>query len=60
MSAGVASFPADGDTGDDLLDQADRRLFLAKEAGRNKVVGPPNLAAPSEHELAVPEEYFAV
>ena len=60
VSAGVASFPADGDTGDDLLDQADRRLFQAKEAGRNKVVGPPNLAAPSEHDSAVPEEHFAV
>jgi two-component system cell cycle response regulator len=60
VSAGVASFPADGDTGDDLLDQADRRLFQAKEAGRNKVVGAPNLAVPSERGLAVPEEHFAV
>ena len=60
VSAGVASFPADGDTGDDLLDQADRRLFQAKEAGRNKVVGPPNLASPSEREALVPEEHFAV
>ncbi|NNG15622.1 MAG: GGDEF domain-containing protein [Gemmatimonadales bacterium] len=60
VSAGVASFPADGDGGDDLLDQADRRLFQAKEAGRNKVVGPPNLAVGTAREATVPEEHFAV
>ena len=60
VSAGVASFPADGDSGDDLLDLADQRLFQAKEAGRNRVVGPPHLAVPSDREVAAPEEYFAV
>ncbi len=43
VSAGVSSFPADGETPDALLDKADRRLFQAKEGGRNRVVGPPNL-----------------
>ncbi len=45
ISAGIAIFPADGVTADELLDQADARLFEAKEAGRNRVVGP---AAESE------------
>jgi diguanylate cyclase (GGDEF)-like protein len=39
ISAGVATFPADGVTTDDLLDEADARLFRAKEGGRNRVVG---------------------
>ncbi|TFG53362.1 MAG: GGDEF domain-containing protein [Gemmatimonadales bacterium] len=60
VSAGVAGFPADGDTGDDLLDVADKRLFLAKEAGRNRVVGPPNIGDKSGREALVPEEHFAV
>jgi diguanylate cyclase (GGDEF)-like protein len=40
VSAGAASWPADGLTGDDVLAVADRRLFEAKGAGRNRVVGP--------------------
>lgn len=42
MSAGVAVFPDDGVTADELLDCADDRLFQAKQAGRNRVVGPPS------------------
>ncbi|HEX6089479.1 MAG TPA: GGDEF domain-containing protein [Gemmatimonadales bacterium] len=42
MSAGVAVFPEDGVTADELLDCADDRLFQAKQAGRNRVVGPPS------------------
>jgi len=60
VSAGVASFPADGDTGDDLLDVADQRLFLAKESGRNRVVGPANLLERSARGVLAPEEHFAV
>ena len=39
VSAGVASMPADGVTVGDLLATADRRMFEAKSAGRNRVVG---------------------
>jgi diguanylate cyclase (GGDEF)-like protein len=42
LSAGVAVFPEDGVTADELLDCADDRLFQAKQAGRNRVVGPPS------------------
>ena len=39
ISAGIAVFPDDGFTADELLDAADARLFQAKEAGRNRVFG---------------------
>jgi diguanylate cyclase (GGDEF)-like protein len=38
FSAGVALFPDDGYTLEDLVRAADRRLYHAKEAGRNQVV----------------------
>jgi diguanylate cyclase (GGDEF)-like protein len=41
VSAGVASWPADGLTPRELLVAADLRLFKAKANGRNQVVGPP-------------------
>jgi len=41
ISAGVACLPEDGLEEVDLLDLADRRLFEAKQEGRNKVVGLP-------------------
>ncbi len=40
VSAGIAIFPDDGVTADELLDCADERLFEAKSLGRNRVVGP--------------------
>jgi diguanylate cyclase (GGDEF)-like protein len=46
ISAGMGSWPADGDTFEAVLDKADTRLFEAKRQGRNQVVGPP----PSEGE----------
>ena len=41
VSAGVASWPEDGLTTDELIDRADARMFEAKKAGRNRVIGPP-------------------
>ncbi|MEO7965410.1 MAG: GGDEF domain-containing protein, partial [Gemmatimonadaceae bacterium] len=43
VSAGVATWPADGRSVEELLAMADRRLFVAKGAGRNCVVGSPLL-----------------
>lgn len=40
VSAGVASWPADGDDFDAVLRAADQRLYQAKRSGRNLVVGP--------------------
>ena len=41
VSVGLATWPIDGRNATDLLGEADRRLFAAKNAGRNRVVGPP-------------------
>jgi diguanylate cyclase (GGDEF)-like protein len=38
VSGGVATYPDDAETAEALLEQADRRLYRAKEAGRNRVV----------------------
>jgi len=40
VSAGVGSWPEDGQTFDAVLAQVDERLYEAKRAGRNQVVGP--------------------
>ena len=37
ISAGVATYPADGQTGEQLILRADRALYWAKEHGRNQV-----------------------
>lgn len=37
VSCGVATFPEDSQTRHDLIDRADKALYLAKETGRNKV-----------------------
>lgn len=41
VSIGVASWPEDGDKGTEVLACADRRLYEAKQRGRDQVVGPP-------------------
>lgn len=45
ISIGVASFPEDGLTAAEVLACADRRLYEAKEGGRDRVVGPPRATA---------------
>lgn len=40
VSAGVASWPADGEDFEAVLRAADQRLYQAKRSGRNVVVGP--------------------
>jgi diguanylate cyclase (GGDEF)-like protein len=40
VSAGIASWPADGYRFDEVLKKADERLYAAKSAGRNVVIGP--------------------
>jgi diguanylate cyclase (GGDEF)-like protein len=40
VSGGVAIFPKDGDNWDQLFATADRRLYAAKNAGRNRIEGP--------------------
>jgi diguanylate cyclase (GGDEF)-like protein len=45
VSIGAAMYPADGTTVDALFTVADERLYEAKKAGRNRVVGPRGAAA---------------
>ena len=40
ISGGVASWPADGQSFEEVLHRADERLYGAKAAGRNMVIGP--------------------
>jgi diguanylate cyclase (GGDEF)-like protein len=40
LSGGVAMFPRDGRDWDSLFAAADRHCYAAKQAGRNRVMGP--------------------
>ncbi len=39
ISIGIAEFPADSDSMEDLIDKADQAMYLAKAGGKNRVVG---------------------
>ncbi len=39
VSAGVATFPQDGETAVEIIEAADKRLYSAKNSGRNQVKG---------------------
>lgn len=39
VSIGVATFPEDGKTAEELLESADQAMYIAKRQGRNRVVG---------------------
>ncbi len=39
VSAGVATFPEDGDNAHDVLSAADQAMYVAKRQGRNRVIG---------------------
>jgi diguanylate cyclase (GGDEF)-like protein len=41
ISAGLATFPQDGEDALDLYASADLRMFQAKKEGRNRVVASP-------------------
>ncbi len=47
VSLGVASFPADARNGPDLVAAADRGLYQAKRAGKNRVCHVPTARAPA-------------
>lgn len=51
VSVGVATWPHDGRSGEDVLRSADERLYQAKRAGRNKVAGPLLSAEPARASL---------
>lgn len=39
ISLGVSTYPVDGETAEELIEAADRRLYNAKNSGRNQVKG---------------------
>lgn len=55
LSAGVATFPTDGDTPDTLMREADRALYAAKRAGRDAVKGAGALREDPAPSAAIPE-----
>ncbi len=54
ISVGVAEFPANGITRDDIVRAADSALYSAKEAGRNQVCLAPISATSVNDEAASP------
>jgi diguanylate cyclase (GGDEF)-like protein len=41
LSVGVVSYPADGQTSDDLMISADQAMYASKRSGKNRVMGLP-------------------
>jgi diguanylate cyclase (GGDEF)-like protein len=47
VSIGIASYPSDGRSFDQVFEEADRRLYSAKLQGRNRCVGPESAPEPT-------------
>jgi len=56
VSIGVATFPSDADNGPGLLEEADRALYAAKAAGRNRVTCSPAKPAANDQTNHAPSE----
>ena len=48
LSVGVALFPEDARTGEELVDRADKALYFSKRTGKNKVTSASNIEGDSE------------
>ena len=48
ISFGIAAYPEDGDTQDQLMRAADSALYTAKELGRDRIEAPPGAAGPAD------------
>lgn len=51
VSIGIAEFPSDADTKDELIEKADSMLYAAKQKGKNQVCVSGDLEASREEEL---------
>ena len=40
ISLGLAVYPQDGEEWEEVLKKADERLYIAKQSGKNRLVGP--------------------
>lgn len=60
ITGGIASYPDDGDTLEDVIANADKYLFVGKEKGRNRVLCMPSSTADDGHDDRRVTERFKV